>query len=214
MNGGQAKRAFEEMGRVRPELMRVVYSHLTDEDAAVRIGDVVRSDRPAAEATLSWVRRASDFSRSYETDRAYRILVAAMNGAAPEPVQAADAELFERERELGWLPLSEAFERLREAVPQLDAVRAQAEQLAASPESFGIRQDTDGNSLVIPAGVRPTGKGLVGRDCGHHDPLIRSSVASSVVANYVTAVLTHTTDRALWDCKEPRPGVRVTGSFF
>lgn len=93
------------MGRVRPELMRVVYSHLTDEEAVTRVGDVVRSDRPAAQTTLSYVRRAHDFSRSYDTDRALRILVAAMKGAAPEAARAADAELFERERELGWMPL-------------------------------------------------------------------------------------------------------------
>lgn len=214
VDSGQAKRALEEMGRVRTELMRVVYSHLTDEEAAARLGDVVRSDRPAAEATLTYVSRTCDVSRGYDTDRAYRILVGAMRGADPEPMRSADAEVFERERELGWMPLSEAFERLRDAVPQLEDLRDRAEQLAGSPESFGIGQDTDGDGLVIPAGVLPTAHGLVGRDCGHPDPLIRSSVAASVVAKYVTAVLTHTTGRALWDHDQLGPRLHFTGSFF
>ncbi len=98
---GKMKRDLEAMGRVRPELMRVVYSRLTDEEAAVRIGEIVRSDCRAAEATLRYVRRAHNFSRGYDTDRACRILVGAMNGTEPEPVGPEDAELFERERELG-----------------------------------------------------------------------------------------------------------------
>lgn len=204
---------IELMGRVRPELMRVVYSHLTDDEAAVRIGELVRRDGPAAEATLRYVRRARDFSRSYDTDRAYRILVGAMKGTDPEPVQAEDAELFDRERELGWMPLSQAFERLCSAVPQLEEIRTRAVELAASPGSFGIRRESERDGLVVPSGVLPTAHRLVGRDSDHLDPLIRSSIAASVVANYVRAALTHTTDRALWEY-ELKPAVRITGSFF
>jgi hypothetical protein len=208
----KAKRDLEATGRVRPELLRVVYSHLTDDEAAVRIGEMVRSDRRAAEATLRYVSRARDSSGSYDTDRAFRVLVGAMNGTTPVPVRLEDAELFERERELGWMPLSQAFERLRSAVPELEEIRDRAEQLAASPESFGISQDADRAGLVIPSGVLPTSGGLVGRGSRHPDPLIRSPVAGSVVANYVAAVLTRTTDRALWEHKQPR--VAITGSFF
>jgi hypothetical protein len=51
-------------------------------------------------------------------------------------------------------------------------------------------------------------------DSGHSDPLIRSSLAASIVGNYVTALLTDTTDRALWSYDQPRPSVRISGSFF
>jgi hypothetical protein len=88
------------MGEVRPELMRVVCSNLTDEEAVARISEVVRSDRGAAVATLDYVRRIRGLSRGYETDRAYRILVSAIEATPPEAVRAEDAELFEREREL------------------------------------------------------------------------------------------------------------------
>ena len=138
------------------------YSSLTDEEAAAQIGEAVRSDRGAAEATLDYVRRIHRVSRGYETDRAYRILAAAIEGRPPEAVRPENAELFERERELGWMPLSRAFERLASAVPQLEAIRVRAEELAASAESFGIEQDAEGDGLVIPAGVLPKAAGLVG----------------------------------------------------
>lgn len=207
-------REFKKMGEVRPQLMRVVYSNLTDEEAAAQIGEEVRSNPRAAKATLDYVRRIHDASHGYETDRACRILVGAIEGTPPEAVRPEDAKLFERERELGWLPLAEAFERLAAAVPELEAIRVRSEELAASPELFGIEQEADGDGLVIPAGVLPKTDGLVGPVSGHPDPLIRSRLASSIVANYVRALLTHTGDRALWDHNQPRPRVRVTGSFF
>lgn len=111
--------------------MRVVHSNLTDMEAAVRIGEAVRSDRGAAEATLQYVRRIHRVSPANETDRAHRILVAAIKGTPPDAVRPEDAGLFERERELGWMPLSQALERLASAVPQLEAVRVRAEELAA-----------------------------------------------------------------------------------
>ena len=194
--------------------MRVVYSRLTDAEAAVRIGEVVRSDLRGAEATLRYVRRVQDLSRGYATDRACRILVGAIVGTAPEPIRPEDVDLFERERELGWMPLGQAFERLRLAVPQLESIRTRAEQLGISPEAFGIRHDTERDDRVIPAGVLATADRLVGPDSAHLDPLIRSSVAAAVVANYVTAVIIRTTDRALWEYDKPKPKVRVTGSFF
>lgn len=213
---GQTKREFKTMGGVRRDLMRVVYSHLADDEAALRISEVVRSDSRGAEATLRWVRDIRRQSHTYETDRAYRILVAAMQGASPEPIRPEDAELFERERNLGWMPLGEAFDHLSAAVPELEEVRSHAEKLAADPESFGITRDED--EIVFPAGVRSSGtvdtRWLVGPESHHPDPLVRSPVARTVVANYDTAVLTHTTDRALWDYDKPRPRTRMHGTFF
>jgi hypothetical protein len=213
---GHTKRELKTMGGVWRELMRVVYSHLADDEAALGIGELVRSDRRGAEATLRWVRHIRHHSHTYETDRAYRILVAAMQGTSPEPIRPEDAHLFERERNLGWMPLGEAFDHLAAAVPELDEVRARAQELAADPQSFGITQDD--NEIVFPAGVRSgvtaDALRLVGPDSRHPDSLIRSPVAATVVANYVTAVLTHTTDRALWDYEKPRLRTRSDGTFF
>jgi len=206
----KTKRELAAMGRVRPELMRVVYSRLADTDAAARIGGLVRSNPEAAAATLRYVRKTMTSSRSYETDRACRILEAAIKGTPPEPIRAEDLHLFERQRELGWMPLSQAFEQLCAAVPELAEVGARAEMLAASPTEFGIVHDLDENVIVVPAGVLPTTHGLVGPKSSHPDPLIRSSLAATVAIRYVIAVLSHETDRAAWD--RARTGLRLTSA--
>lgn len=206
---GRTKRDLVNMGRVRPELMRVVYSHLTDAEAAVRIGEIVRSNPRAATTTLRYAREAIQFSRGYDTDRAYRVLEAAMKGTLPAPVRVGDVQLFERERELGWLPLAEAFERLRVAVPELAQVAARAEELAASPDDFGIVHDAKDKVIVVPSGLLPTAYGLVGPESHHADPLIRSSLAATVAARYVAAVLGQSTHRAAWEPGQTR--LRVTG---
>jgi hypothetical protein len=123
----QAGRELKKMGQVRPELMRAVYSHLSDEEAANRLRDVVRSDPPGARATLTYVTRIRDGSCEYDTDRAYRVLRAAMSDASPEPASPGKAEPFERQRELGWSSLDEAFDQLADAVPELAEVAQTAE---------------------------------------------------------------------------------------
>jgi hypothetical protein len=208
---GSAKRDLARMGPVRPELMRVVYSHLTDADAATQMGSVIRANPGSARATLRYVREAMQHSHGYDTDRAYRILEAAMKGTSPEPVRPEDAVLFQRERELGWLPLSEAFDRLCSAVPELAEIRTRAEELEASPDDFGIVRNVEENVIVAPSGVLPTAHGLVGPDSRHPDPLIRSSLAATVAARYVAAVLGHTTGRAAWEPQRTR--LRITGSI-
>jgi hypothetical protein len=207
----QDAKDFAKMGRVRPELWRVVYSHLTDDQAAERVGQLVRSDPQAARVTLRYVHRTMEFARGYDTDRAYRIMVAAISRSRPEPVRAQDAERFERERELGWLPLDQAFAVLLAAVPELAELRARAEELAASPEAFGIAKDADSGVLTFPSGVKPTGDRLVGPDSRHPDPLIRSWLAASVLANYLIAVVNHSADRALFEWAQPT--TRVTFSM-
>jgi hypothetical protein len=194
-------------------LFRVVQSELSDEEAANRLREVVASDPMGAKTTLRLVERMCTSSvPNYETDRAHRILVAAIQGTKPEPVRPEHAELFERERELGWMSLEQAFERLNAAVPELDAVRSRAEELAAAPELFGITEEADG--LEVPSRLLPDAEGLVGPSSPHPDPLIRSRLARSVVANYVIAVLTDTTDRALWDRSRPGRRASLTGSFI
>ncbi len=158
------------MGQVRPELMRVVYSHLSDEEAANRLRDVVRSDPSGARATLAYVTRIRDGSSEYETDPAYRVLRAATSNALPEPVSPGRAALFERQRELGWTPLGEAFDQLADAVPELAEV-------AQTVESEPSTSDW----------IRRVEK-LIGPRSPQSDPLLRSSLALTVVARYLGVV--------------------------
>jgi hypothetical protein len=150
--------------------MRVVYSRLTDEEAAERIGGVVRASPPAARATLAYLRRMRDDFGGYETDRAYRLLIAAMNGAPPEPVSPANARLFERERSLGWMPLGAAFDQLVSEVPELAQVARWIQ--SRPPVNEWVTRVED----------------LVGPASSQSDPFLRSSVASTVVHRYLSVL--------------------------
>lgn len=166
----QAGRELKKMGQVRPELMRAVYSHLSDDEAANRLRDVVRSDPPGARATLAYVTRIRDGSCEYETDRAYRVLRAAMSDASPEPVSPGKAEHFERQRELGWSSLDRAFDQLADAVPELAEV---AQTVESEPSASDWIKHVEN---------------LIGPRSQQDDPLPRSSLALTVVARYLGVI--------------------------
>jgi hypothetical protein len=129
--GHDAERQLARMGEVRLELLRVVHSTVSDDEAADGLRPIVHANRDGAEATLRYVTQARDYDLEYVSDRAYRIMVAAIEGTPLRPVAAENALLFEAERRLGWLPLEEAFEQLVERVADLDALRSAAGALAA-----------------------------------------------------------------------------------
>jgi hypothetical protein len=213
---------LKKMGAVRGELLRAVRSPATDEEAAQQIGDLVRADRPGAKATLKYVVTTRKHSRTYETDRAYRVLVAAMGGVPPEPARSEDAELFERERELVLMPLTQAFARLVSEVPELDAVRERAEQLARSPEAFWLDPQPDGNRVVVSGRHHSEAMGnanqLVGPRSNQPAGLMRSSLTLQVVSAYVTAILAGPeaarVNRALWDQEGQWPIVSWSTSII
>jgi hypothetical protein len=160
-------RELKKMARLRPKLLRVVYSHLSDEEAADRLRDVVRSDPSGARATLVYVTRIRNGSCEYDTDRAYRVLRAATREAPPELVSSGEEALFERQRKLGWRPLGEAFDQLADAVPELAEV-------AQTVESGPSRSDW----------IRRVEK-VIGPRSPQTDPLLRSALALTVVARYL-----------------------------
>ena len=114
-----AERDLKRMAGVRRPLLRVVHSQLNDEEAVRRIRPDVEANYGAARATLDHVREADEFGSGYITDRAIRILEAAMNGTPPAPISAEHRGLFERERELGWMSLEDAFSEIAGQVPGL-----------------------------------------------------------------------------------------------
>jgi hypothetical protein len=166
-------RRFRRMRRVRPELLRAVHSRLSDEDAADRLRLVVRGDPRAAKATLTYVAEARDHFGGYVGDRAYRVLIAAINDSSVAPIADRLAALFERERALGWTPLESAFNQLAGAVPDLAEIADRCRQGRGSDRSrAAARRAVE----------------LVGWRSSHPDPLVRSSLAATVVANYLAAV--------------------------
>jgi hypothetical protein len=183
------ERKLKTMAQVRPELMRVVHSTLTDEEAVERMRPVVEADRRAATATLEYVTETREHFGGYITDRAYRVLVAAIRNTPPEPVNGENAELFEREKQLGWTPLESAFNKLAVAVPELVDV--------ANASRSGMKEDQAARALIWRV------QELVGPRAAHTDPLVRSSLASHIVANYLS-VLEGKTDaldptRPVWE---------------
>lgn len=126
-------------------------SDLRDEDAAARLRAVIEADR--ASAGLS-VERMAERRDSYASDRAYRLLVAAMLGSAVRPIHPHLQERFAMERALGLMPIGEAFERLAKAVPGLADVAREAEKNQTTPVVDcvkRVRALVDGNRHCLPA---------------------------------------------------------------
>lgn len=187
------ERELKQMGRVRYELMQVVYSHMTDEHAVAHLKEFVEADPGAAQATLSYVDRTRARSPAYDTDRAHRILLAAINGAPPAPVEPEGAELFERERELGWTPLETAFHQLAGEVPELGQIAALVESRPGSTAS-----------------IRRVLK-FVGPRSAHDDPLLRSPLALTVASRYLDAVKRNdhaALQRPVWEHGQGKRGGR------
>lgn len=195
------------------ELFDFARSDRSDSEVAKVLSATVEANRPEALVTLEWLRAVCDNTDpAYDTDRAYRALAAAIAGTPPEPISSEHAPLFERERALARMPQEQAFARLVTAVPELDVIRARANQLADSPESFGI--STHSNRVNVPPDLLPNTGRLVGPSSSHPDPLVRSRVAASVVSNYVAARTTGTTHLALWDANAPMRSGNLTGRWI
>ena len=167
VRSGRAQRELAKMGHVRSALIRAVYSPMSDQGAATSIQTVVQSDPSAARATLAYVARIRRNSLQYDTDRALRVLQAAISATPPTPISPDHAALFERERCLGWSPLGAAFHQLATAVPEL----ADIAQAVIEP---GNGAGTDLDEFIGPRSSQS-------------DPLLRSSLVATVVQRYLRA---------------------------
>ncbi len=144
-----------------------------------------------------------------------------MTEAPPEPVRSEDVGVFDREKELVWMPLDQAFDQLVSAVPELAAVRERAGRLARSPQAFSVERNVGRDRIVVPGQLHSEAMGdadkLVGPGSDDRDALVRSSLARQVVSEYVTAILAGPdaalSHQALWDPTRPRPTLRWSGSF-
>jgi hypothetical protein len=187
------------MAPVRIPLMRVVHSRLTDQEAVEQMRPIVQDHRRAAEATLSHQAGIQHRTNGYIPDRAYRIMVAAVRNTWPVAVSPENAALFEREKDLGWLPLEEAFSQLATVVPEL---RTMAERAAALPPPT----DSDGSLTQAYRQMRKDAAKLVGPGSTSQDALVRSSLAQVVVRQYLDAIVRASNardpQRSLWDLED------------
>lgn len=175
--------------------MHVVYSRVSEDEAVEQLRPLVDRESMAARATLSYVAEVRAASPEYITDRAYRIITAAIENRSPAPVRPEDAEIFERQRGLGWQPLEDAFEQLAISVPELREIARDASRRVGKDKG----KEQRGNIADLQRRVRR----LVGPRSGHSDPLVRSDLARSIAIRYVNAVAggPHAADpqRPLWE---------------
>jgi len=149
---------------------RAAESPLGDEEARKELEAAVAEHPDGIEQVLALWRGQRD---DYVKDRAFRLLSAVASGGPVEPMPVESAEQFERERELGQLPLREAFARLKELYPYL----------------AGIEEDVIAGRVAVPPVKGGSGFEVpLGRTFGHADPLLRSDLALNVAIAYLDAI--------------------------
>jgi hypothetical protein len=128
----------------------------------------------AAQATLSYLQRANETDPGYMTDRACRILQAAMTDTEPAQISPPLRDLYERERKLGRLPLKKAFAEITRIVPEVGDL---VTELA--------RADMRGSeALALQSQLRKA----IGRDAHHQDPLVQTPLAAQIVYSYLAVL--------------------------
>jgi hypothetical protein len=149
---------------------RVAESPLGDEEARRELEAAVAPHPEGVELVLALWR---GLRYDYVQDRAFRLLSAVAAAGPVEPMPPESAELFERERELGQLPLGEAFARLKALYPTL----AEIEQDVVSG-SLAVNSERGISVFDVP----------LGRAVGHADPLLRSDLALNVAIAYLDSL--------------------------
>jgi hypothetical protein len=148
------------------------YSSLDDESAKARLRERLEAEPEVVEEALTHFLRRDD----YIDDRAYRLLAAAAAGTTVAPIPADRAELFRQEESIGRMPMEQAFERLAEIEPGLLDLKSQIEAV----EKNGDRRDCG-----LPKQIREPLHRLVGGGASSDHELLQTSLATSIVHQYL-----------------------------
>jgi hypothetical protein len=161
-------------------------SNETDMEAVARLSSLLAAaSKPDIDATLARLGR-EDTPISYLRDRALRLLQAASSGDQVLPMPAEYAQQFTRERELGHLPMGQAYEELSRLVPGLTDLERRVKSwekpdLNSAPgQLFRIARQKD---------IRNEAARLLGPATGGSDPVLRSNTAASIAQRYLYALL-------------------------
>lgn len=106
---------------------------------------------------------------SYDYDRAYRLLVAALSNTSVQPPEAGRRARLREEEELGRLPLKDAFERLVHVVPELAEMRRDLEAKPVQPLTSYSERITK----------------LMGYGSSHQGDLAGSAMAAGIAMSYL-----------------------------
>jgi hypothetical protein len=175
------RRKLKKMMPVYGVVMRATYSDESDDEAVETVRPAVEANRKAAKAMLDHVADILLSQRGYVEDRTYRLLTAALEGTSPADISGEQREPFMRERDLGRMPLTDAFGLLAELAPGLRAVERTVKDGAHAGAG-------DVSTRAMPPMPIQEIDSLVGPTARSPDPLARSEVAVSIVVAYLRAI--------------------------
>jgi hypothetical protein len=163
--------------------LRAAHSTEPDEDARHRLKEELASKRQQAQDALTIFSRMRE---QFDTDRAYRLLHAAMTDTPVQPIAAECYDLFLSEEQLGRMPLSEAFAFLAKRQPMLHQFERAA--AAADGVTWALqRSDTAAHDDMLDAHPHvSTVLGPGAQDCT--DPLLRSQLALSIASQHLAII--------------------------
>lgn len=151
---------------------KAAYSSLDDESAKANLGEHLEAEPEVVEEALTHFLRRDD----YIDDRAYRLLAAAAADTTVAPTPPERTDLFAQEEEIGKMPMEQAFERLAEIEPGLLDLKSQIEAV----EKNGDRRDCG-----LPKQIREPLHRLVGGGASSDHELLHTSLATSIVHQYL-----------------------------
>jgi hypothetical protein len=142
-----------------------------DSAAQTKLAGIIRDSPRAAQHALKMLRHSRD---QFDSDRAYRLLEAALSGLPVQPIAPPDRELFAQEESLGRQPMSDAFARLKLVSPGLGELEATVDQEISS---LGQSDFTSVRRRLAP---------LVGPAASDQlDSIARSQIALTIAAQYL-----------------------------
>jgi hypothetical protein len=198
----RGRRIFQGGNVVARVALDAAYSAASDEVAAQRLRDEAASRPADARAALKLYAQRRD---RFDMDRAYRLLAAAVSGEAVQAIPSDRRGLFDRERHLGRMPLSEAFAVLADREPRLRKLAAAASSKARSTSPTTSPDDDTETSTSWRA--PPDAK-------AQDDPLYQSELARAIATQYL-AILdgSHDGDASSSYFALPRKNVVLTTHF-
>jgi hypothetical protein len=165
---------------VRRALSNVAQKPIDDEAAKAELEEKLAGKE--AEVVELLMDRNFMIRDSYLSDREYRLLAAVASKSEVEPMPTWRASLFSAEAELGSVPMDQAFHKLAQIEPRLlDIERRARLPIVGLQEHRGL-----------PKSMREELVQLVGGAADGDDELLCTNLASSVVHQYLQALIAPT----------------------
>ncbi len=168
--------SLERTGPVILAARNAAYSACDDEAAKAKLCDRIQVGPQLVDEALS----NFDHRADYIADRAYRLLAAVAAGTVVAPIPQEQAELFGQEEAIGRAPIERAFEQLAAIEPGLLDAKRRAET---------IQREADPSGRGLPTPVREQLGQLVGGGARSDHQLLHSTLATSVVHQYLAILV-------------------------